>query len=54
MNAEMIALLVQVGLNAAIKIYGAATGPDGEIDMEFLRRACKSWEDMEQEILGKD
>ena len=30
MTAELITLLVQVGLNAALKIYATATGPDGQ------------------------
>ena len=53
MNAEMITLLIQVGLNAALKIYAAATVPDGEIDMDYLRKACTSWDELEVEILGK-
>ena len=53
MSAELIALLVQVGLNAALKIYNAATGPDGTVDLEYLRKACKTWEELELEVLKK-
>ena len=53
MTAELITLLVQVGLNAALKIYATATGPDGEVDLEYLRKACTSWDELEVEILGK-